>query len=990
MSLNAAIEQKYIQEVQSLSGLLLTFIERWRSAQTEEKRSIIESDAVELFERILALDIDPNFVKPGDNPNIQEFVGTYEEHNYVLRTAVARLQSVARMYLQHYNSQQIMLMELIGKLKRIKQKKAALSLWTKDKAKFVFADRFLNYDFINEEYVSLQPCDIDTNQGILTLPVRNKKMLDVAGIRVGSGSNGKPGNSDVKVTVNNISPDYVTNGNPENWFEYERLDAGPCELSMVMQLKQESIINNITIEPVNLGNSINFDIEDIIFATSSQEAISVKDLLSGEFDKDFFTVKSVGNDTAWSITFVPTFAKTVTLKFKQSKSYQIPVVATDGREILRKRYAIAIKEVALNQLRFEKEGGIGSTEISIPTQLYACVPFLDVWPRRPSLFDIDVEVSFDGGENWMLSSTLDDGVGETLLKDGNATSMIYRLKLVRENDNFDIVTSLIEEPSNIKNVESVLTTVSRFSSPARIPISERPLDDSVFVLQPKVARRGDKYKTIRLGEGTGTNTSFELSFDLLSSKIDPDLVQITVNGRTYNQVPDNSEINFGEWAFTDDYREIEFGRDLPANARVEMFIEEELMHFEERSDGYYHKMGILFDPDKENMSIEYLPRRAARVNKLLPKGRKVIPLGVKAIESNTFQLLSELGTSLTEVSDRSELVGNQTGYFVDYASGVLHLGSEIDSDTIRTNFAHRNPEKTSLVDFDIVYEDGKPWGVRIQKEAFAASEVQERIGDALAPRINVVNRVFEVRRKRFPKSPTARRLSHGCIVMGSVRVSSDLLGTTTRPQEIEYIDGKTEFLGLIGMDREETSEIVAGASGIVAFNLAAGALWYEPFDLLTSDTTVFSTKKASVGLVATVGDYYVDSAGTVTVYVGASNSLPSGIALSYYYRDPDSDPKNKFSVDYEEGIIYSDSNMQDDATISYRVACYKIAYDLAEEISSYEYDTRSNTVSVRTEGLRSSNSLVKVVWSKAKSGSRVSELKDYFSPIISVLAFRYT
>ena len=104
-----------------------------------------------------------------------------------------------------------------------------------------------------------------------------------------------------------------------------------------------------------------------------------------------------------------------------------------------------------------------------------------------------------------------------------------------------------------------------------------------------------------------------LPLDIASSGLEPEEVHVYVNGREYQNNADNSTLSAGEWAFSNDFTELEFSSDLPADARVEMVLDEEIMEFELRADGYYHRMELLFDPDKNSVDIESLPREAIRI-----------------------------------------------------------------------------------------------------------------------------------------------------------------------------------------------------------------------------------------------------------------------------------------------------------------------------------------------------------------------------------------
>ena len=992
MSLNTAIEQKYLPEVEALTALLFDFVNRWKTASTAEQRLLIESEAVTLFERLLDLDIELQDLKPGEHPEINEINQVYGDYTYMLRTNIAKLRAVAQMYLNHFNTTQFSLMELIGKLKRIRQKKAALSLWNTEGARFVLAEHFLNFDKIASDFQSLPQCDVDVNQGVLTLPVRSKTAVSVLSTRIGSASNGQPGNSDLDVTTNNINPVFAVNDEVDNWFEYERMDVGPCELTLILELPQEQTVNNIVIEPVNLGTSLPFEVVDIVFSRSNQSGTSIFDLVSGSFEKDFFTVKSVGNDNAWNVTFLPTQTKTIAVKLRAPQSYQIKTATNDDRVVLRERYAIAIKSINIFRTQFDVEGGINSLELPLTGNLYACVPFVDVWPPSPDLFDLTLEVSFDGGETWRASPELDDGIGSTVLMQGIETSMLWRLRMLRQDDSFSSIDSFLPYNSLVPETETLLRSVSRYQSPTNIPLPEKPRDNSVIAIQPRIARRGGKYSGIQLGEGTGTSVRFPIPFETPSKRL---LEQIKIYA---NNVEYDLELNVGalganQYSFSDDYTEILFSSALPVGAKVELVLDEELMLFEERSDGFYHDTELLFDPDKQNISVSYLIRDPSRKTQILPRDQQLISLNATNILNDTFVLTSQAGKTYTEVFTRDNVLVTLGGYYVDYVHGTIRFNANLDDDIVRATFDHQSEVSLNRADFNVVFQDNLPAGLRISKDAFVAIKETETMGEAPKKTIDVVSGEYKARTNSLTSATNARTLSHNTIVRGSVVVSDDLLDTSTKPEEVEFIDGQTEFLGLIEMLNEDTVEITASAGDShVEFNLSAGALWYKDFDVVFSNTTTFSNKRDTAVQAQTgaTGDYHLSDDGSVTVNVGSGGTLSSGIKLVYFYRDPNFDSVNKFSVDYENGSVYSITAFKNTAQITYKAANYKMGYDIAKQIDTISYDQNANTVSVRTEGLELGNSLVKLLWTKAPAQTDFKELKEFFSPLLSVLAFRYS
>jgi hypothetical protein len=1009
MGLNVAVEQAHLPEIQALLVLLERFLSKWQGASTLERRLDVEAEIVATFERLLEMDLKFREVEVGEHPEFTELRDFYTDYEYLLRVNTAKVQQLASTFLRYFNTQQIVLHELTGQMKRIRQKQAALSLWNRDKAKYVLAEHFLTLDALDTVYTSVMESEIDTNQGILTLPVRNKESVRPSSVKVGSGSNGNPGSSDPEVTTNNTDPNFATNGNAINWFEYERLDSGPCELTLVLQYSQPQVINNLYIEPINLGTSIPFEIEDIIFTVSGRTQVSIHDLLSGGFDKDFFTVKTVGADTGWSVTFLPVSTTAISIKLRQSQAYQIEVVTSDDRRVLRDRYAIGLRSIQPYRLRYEREGGINTKVLEIPGGLYATLPVADVWPPTQVLYDTVLEVSQDGGQTWSVTDLLpppDSGefsVGEgaldttdprTVLLDGEASDFIWRLTVGRQDNAFSHVTSFIEDAGTVVDPTTLLRTVNRFRSPTDISLPSKPKDGSVGVIQPKVARRGSGRGGVFIGRGGGQATSFPMPFSIIRHGVDPDEVRVFVARQEYERVGDNLLIGPNQWGFSDDFEEILFADILPDDSAVRVLLDEELMVLEERSDGYYHKLDFLFDPDKENMEIKYLPRNAERVSFLLPRKKTVIDLGYKNIEDDSFVITSRDGTVFNQVLNRADVFDNQDAdYYLDSPNGVLYLARSIGETPVKVTFNHWAETLLSRDSYEAVIENNVPVAVRISKEAFFAVNVRERINGGLFKRIDVRTGRFAARDAFIRNTETSRQLSYDCVVIGTFKVPRNLfIDTSLLPQEVDFIDGHTEFLGLIPMNREFTVEIDSGGDQFVTFALSARALWYQPFGVVFSNSGTFATLVGSAVAAETgsVGDYFVDEEGIVTVNVGVGSRLAEDIAINYYYRDPTFDPANRYSVDYKNGALYSYSELRPGAFVEYKATCYKIAYDIAKRISSSQYNAATNTVAVRTEGLNEINSLVKVIYTEATQAEGFRELKDFFSPIISVLAFRFT
>ena len=325
---------------------------------------------------------------------------------------------------------------------------------------------------------------------MLTLPVQKTTTAPIAGVKITNKSNGIPGNSELdQVVVTNRLPKAIFDGDGQTWFEYERFDEGPLFLELSFTLTSPQVVNGILLQAVNIGNSINYTIEDITFNSITGKTYSIRDLSTPELPDDFFVVKTIGNDTFWEIVHIPVQCKSIVLKLRQENSYGTIYKSTDGRLITRERYAIAIKALEFKQHKFNQVGGINSLPYSIPAGMYAAACRANVYPRNTSLFDVNMNVSVDGGENWENDVLgLPEVEGETLLIDGNPFACLWNLTLNRADAAFGDATSFNDEEPRVELV-SQLNTVSDKQSPTTFTLPEKPYNKEVFVMQPKLARR---------------------------------------------------------------------------------------------------------------------------------------------------------------------------------------------------------------------------------------------------------------------------------------------------------------------------------------------------------------------------------------------------------------------------------------------------------------------------------------------------------------------
>jgi len=1034
MSVNTIFSRDYLHELEGFTRILGDYNKKWKTAQTFEERLLIESQAVSYFQDVLEYFTTFEMVSPIDSVEIESMKDHRRNVKKSVQLNIARLKSISNQYLKYFNSQQTSLLELMGGIRKAKQKKATLSLWGDTGAAWIISESFLSLENLNTDNLSAPEGEIRLDEGAFTLPVMSSSRAVIEKISIGSKSTGVPGNSDTDVTTNNIHPMFMVDKNESTWFEYES-DIGPLRLVLIMKLGRNKILNRILLEPVNLGSSIAFEIEDVIFNKDSKESKSLKSLVKSDVPDDFWIVKNIGNERHWSCTFLPVDCQTVTVILKQEYPYRIETISNDQRKVSTDRYAIGVRRIELLSEKFAPRGGINNVETTIPEGLFSAAVTGSIYPKTESLFKPTVDVSFDGGETWNHDVySLPEENSKTMLLDGTATSAMWRLSVERKDDAFANAISLTDEDINY-DLETLQKRVSRINSPVSIALRDKPLTSEVLAIQPKVAARTSSNNfAVKLGkQRDGETIRYRLPINFYNLNLNPSPildddgseiyegdVVVTVNGQKYNfvEIDEPSDIAAEEWSIGPKGDAIILNGDgMPNNANVKYRISPERLLLEERSDGYYHEMEFLFDPDKNRIRIIGLPSSGDTVSFLLRKGRKRQRLkGYKNITEGSVVLKSLKNYTYQEVPLLSDIAATDASdpaigmdYFIDYTNGFITLGGVVSSDVLKVEFEHNSSQMVPKGKYSIVSDGVKPWGIRIDKNALGLHEVEDTVppsGDASTRSyIDVITGKTITLPDHFTDTSKVMQLSHPYVVDGSVIVGPELMSRDPldpAPVEMVFQDGWSEFMGLISMNSEETVDIISGSNGIVEFKLAAAGAVYEDLGVTFSDNDVFSDEMtetyyddflSSTDGSFVIGDYIIDYlTGSVAVRVADVDSygtLKGGIKITYSYKDPTFDSSNRFSVDYRNGVIYTSEDMEPGSIIVYKAASYTIEYDIGIEFAEYDYNSRSNVVKIKTENMWPGNSLAKIIWADSSNIPDLSGLREYFSPVIQLLGVRF-
>lgn len=985
MSLNTiSPSTEFVAE--SFKSILERYLQEWHVAPTKEAKLKIESKVFSIFESAEQRLISAS-VRAGLNPEKEDIVDFYNAYDVKLQLTVSKLRSLSNIFLSFFNNTQILLTEVNGNLNRVKQKQASFNLLENKSYRFLLAEKFHNYDRISASFNSLPVCSMATAQGIATLPIRSKTVVPVKKINVLSTSNGVAGNSDLNVTFNNSNIKSVLKTNPTQWFEYEKLDDGPVVLNVLLELYKPEIINGLYIEPLTLDSIGSFDLVDITFNKSDSATEYLSSMLPISDQGKQFEVSAANGSNGLDLHFLPIEVFSIVLKFQSDSSQSIEVFDANQISVLRDRYAIGLKHIALYRYAFDIKGGVASTVINIPNNLYSAIGVLDIFPSNTELYDVKLEVSFDSGENFQEISR-NAFISQLIQMVGNESTINWRLSIKRKDEAFESMFSFNGSNKVAPQTSSILRTVSKYQSPAQIPIDDEIDNANIFVVQPKILRRGDRTSSIILGRGAGHAAVFEIPMSLQNVTNFND-IHVFVSGSEYTYSNASLEdLAEGEYSLSSDGKYLELGSTLPNNASIELTLDKEEVSFIEREDGYYAVLDYPFDPTKSQFVIEYLSKDVSRYTEIIPTDTTKFNLKFKSIIAGSLLLASD-SVTYEEVATKALLTSATNKFYVDYKAGIVLLSNEIEEHLVSVSYDYHLTKTMSSDNFEFFWRAGKPAGIKISKENFALISVREQLNSNPLSVYSLIKGSNIQRSNSLATSLNKAKLSYKKILPGSV-ILSDNFYTNVPATEVKFVDGQTEFLGLILSSKERTQELTASISGIVSFNLAAGSLYYKELGFHTSNTNVFSSEKTLLSAVTSIGDYYINANGTVSVYVGNGNQLPSDIRLSYYYKDLNFNPNHKYSIDYKNGILYSYTAFNGSAYISYKSANYSVSYDIANYIHDFVYDSSTNSVNVSTESLLNQNNLVKIFWAPKSKNRDFLALKDFFTPIISLVGFRFS
>jgi hypothetical protein len=799
-----------------------------------------------------------------------------------------------------------------------------------------------------------------SRQGVATLPIESEAIVSISKMSIARGSNGINGNSDRKVLPELGYLSSILDSNPDNHFEYESYKRGPLTLKLRVQLDRESIVNHLRFKFVNPESVPSFTVENILINDKNLGMMSVKELCPNRKEPDFWDAINEDGTGNWEVVFLPVIATEFTLVLKQTHAN------TEGRK------AIGIGGMEVKGIRFKSSGKISSKPRGLASSLYYAERRARIFPPGERFYKADIKTEYE--------------IDGTIARDihglsGEEQDMSWSCSLRRKEGAVSSAKTLLTK-EELYEVDTLTRTINPNRSPALVPLNVDLEDTKLLVVQPNIAKVGERSEPVSLGRLNTGQYRVTTPTSILERDFDVSDLVVEVSGERYDYVQDTASLGTANWTFSELYKKIILSDDAPSGGEVTVRFKPEVPVWEKTPNGYACNPSFLFDPDKKLISISLTDELNASKVFNLPRNQEVIRLPHKHINRDSAQLVGSDGVVLELVDTVAELASGK--WYLDESIGVVKLYESSGLLALTLHYSCSPRTEVRKEQYSVLFEGVTPKSLLVSSEAFNAFSVSERKGDELISRNNPVTGRWGARNDPYTGVSNKKRLSYESIIKGTLK-TKNLFVVGEDAEEIPYINGYLEFLG--ATYSEEKTNQTAPVAGVVTFSLAGGSLTLKELGVRFSDTSVFVSQKALLGGLSSTGDYHISNSGVVSVK--RPTALPADITVSYYYSNPRFVSSNKYSVDYRNGDIFSETDMRDEGIIRYKVCPSVIEYDIVKELTEAVYYDETNLLTVATEEMLPVNNKVKVFWKKTVNVDTLEDLAAYFSPIVTAITHRY-
>ena len=965
MALNHLFKEKNSINLAIIVRLLKDFGSSMNSSTTEKERISKESIFIERLKRSQVSSLPKSKVSFDSKLNNSSYNAYKIDLKYDTLSNYVIVNTVIKDYIEAVNSIVLLSETIESKIKKIEQKRVVLEGWDKTEDKFYVLEKFLILNKVNFFISEMKNLTIDSREGQVTLPVISESIVPIREISIKNG-NGNAGNSDEAVTLNNMNLKNILDGNPDTWFEYEKLDTGPVSLRLRITLEQPTIINKIKIEGY-FKNQSNLNVKNITIINDSEVA-SVRD----SFSKNLISLLQLNDERSFrEYSFLPKIAKYVVVELQSNDFERL--------ENFRKRFSIGIKNIELKKVKYESSGTLYSEDHELIDNLNLVKKEIDGSVLSEDFCKIDLSYSFNDGEEWISS----EGMNVVPL---GSEKIEWKMSLTRDDESFNYFNSF----ENVEyEYEYNQYTFPKKKGVRTIGLPRKNISEKVFALENGFGKRSRKTYT-RLSniinnkllksddsyKDESEYQSLDLPFDIFNSGILAEEISIKINNIHYSLVENLDEVILNEKSFciSDNQKELLVNGKVPSKGVVKWKIDPQELSVEEDSKYYYFRFSNYFNPDFDSIKIIHLDNDRRTKREKLSSNRTVYRLKEKNIFSDSLKVLDSDSNELTRVPYSSEL--DSSTFFFDEESGILQMKNNREKMNFTVSYEYESESVIDSSSFVLWFEKDTLTGIKVKKEKINAKRYKRNLKDSKSK--------FSLGRGRVRNIGTSnnnkRKFEIGSkgIVGNSINILSE-----KRKKEVAFLDGESEFQKIFLIENEETNSFEAPiVSDIISFKVSAGSKFLQALGVFFEDNPFFISETSTL---VNPGDWNISSDGTVSVF--APDGISESIKYSYYYVSGEK-LYDKFSFDKANGFLYfSEDQDSSDIEIEYKVIDAIAEYELCKEIKINKLS--KNELSLNTDLLYNRVGDIRVFFKKDSGVKNLSTYREYYSPIIYSVGFRF-
>jgi len=555
---------------------------------------------------------------------------------------------------------------------------------------------------------------------------------------------------------------------------------------------------------------------------------------------------------------------------------------------------------------------------------------------------------------------------ETLLTDGRDKQLVYKYNIFKNRNAILKINELLDD-SYFVEVEAESSLINKNISPSKyeIPFSNI-IRNSLKVVQPKVLSRSDSLsRRVKIGKikNSGIET-FVLETSL--KEYNDDEIEIYINKKLCTRVEESELTTDLTWHLKSDKKTIlVYTEKTQPILEVSLLLKPLLPVLVKKPEGYYIPIKESFDYDKNTLKIMCITSLSEDKEENLPVGKERIFLNENYLDRNSVIIERYNNDQWEEVDFDFEIEDLITLNVLD---GIVELDPSIIEKEHRINYKHYNTKMLEKQDYEIWVKDSKVKGLYIYPENISFEDKQDNLSQGRSSRYYLFDGSYSEARSDI-SSNRAFILSNTNIVKGSLSVGEDLFDDNF--EEVEYIDGYSEFLNVEKMQKDYVPSLEKDINGQVQFSLQE-----IPFVNGRFSSEVKAYNKEGIEQTITLNGRIA------TLTLANEDTISKDYYVSYYYQVEDRNIES-YSVNYLDGILYTSKDVdQTDVKINYKVGRVGLEYYIHNEIHNIEIDYNNSSIRVNTEEFFELNNSIKFLAFRTKGNVSLEGLEDYYSPII--------